>query len=80
MKLNDVLYPIVKQIAQELEQGDFFAEDPELYTVALVLVAKKELKPGRTIGQALEEAMYDDNVKKARKLLKRKKVKVGQPK
>ncbi|MGH2638475.1 MAG: hypothetical protein ACRDF4_04235 [Rhabdochlamydiaceae bacterium] len=74
MKLNDVLYPIVEQIAQKLEDEEEFAEDPELYTVALLLVAKKELKPGRTIGQVLEEAMYDDNLDEARKLLKRKKV------
>ena len=74
MKLNDVLYPIVEQIAQKLEAKEFFAEDPELYTVALLLVAKKELKPGRTIGQVLEEAGYEDNLEEARKLLKRKKV------
>ena len=74
MKLNDVLYPIVEQIAKKLEDEEYFKEDPELYTVALVLVAKKELKPGRTIGQVLEEAMYEDNLDEARKLLKRKKV------
>jgi hypothetical protein len=74
MKLNDVVYPIVEQIALKLEAEDYFAKDPELYTVALLLVAKKELKPGRTIGQVLEEAMYEDNLDEAAKLLKRKKV------
>lgn len=74
MKLNDVVYPIVEQIALKLEAEEFFAEDPELYTVALLLVAKKELKPGRTIGQVLEEARYESNLEEAAKLLKRKKV------
>ncbi|MFH1354071.1 MAG: hypothetical protein ABIH36_02185 [bacterium] len=74
MKLNDVVYPIVEQIALKLEAEEFFAEDPELYTVALLLIAKKNLKPGNTIGQALEEARYEDNLEEAAKLLKRKKV------
>ena len=74
MKLNDVVYPNVEKIAQKLEQGDYFNEDPELYTIALLVAAKKELKPGRTIGQALEEAMFEDNVEEANRLLNRKKV------
>ena len=74
MRLNDVVYPIVEQIALELEAEEYFAEDPELYTVALLLAAKKELRPGKTIGQALEEATFDDNMDEAAKLLKRKKV------
>ena len=74
MKLNDVVYPIVEKIAQKLEQGDYFAEDPELYTVALLLAARRELRPGETIGQALETAIFEDNTEEARKLLKRKKI------
>lgn len=74
MKLNDVLYPIVEQIALKLEAEEYFAEDPELYTVALLLAAKRELRPGETIGQALETAIFDDNMDEAAKLLKRKKV------
>lgn len=76
MKLNDVVYPIVEQIALEVEDEDHFAEDPELYTVALLLAAQKNLRPGMTIGQALEQASYDYNMEEARKLLKRKKVAV----
>jgi hypothetical protein len=74
MKLNNVLYPIVRQIALKLEAGEHFAEDPELYTVALLLAAKRKLRPGMTIGQALETAIFDDNMDEAAKLLKRKKV------
>ena len=74
MTLNDVVYPIVEQIAQKLRTGHHFDEDPELYTVTLLLEARRNLKPGMTIGQALELAMSEDNVEEARKLLKRKKV------
>ncbi len=74
MKLNDVVYPIVEQIAQKLQKEHHFAEDPELYTVALLLEARNNLEPGMTIGQALELAMSEENVEEARKLLKRKKV------
>lgn len=73
MKLNDVLYPIVGEIAAKLEAEDHFAKDPELYTVALFLEAKRNLRPGPTIINALELAMSDDNVEEARRLLKRKK-------
>ena len=76
MKLNDVVYPIVEQIAQKLEAEEHFAEDPELYTVALLLEARRNLKVGKTIYNALELAMSEENVEEARKLLKRKKVTV----
>lgn len=74
MKLNDVVYPIVEQIARKLEKEEHFAEDPELYTVALLLEARRNLKVGKTIYNALELAMREENVDEARKLLKRKKI------
>ncbi len=74
MKLNDVVYPIVEQIAQKLEKEHHFAQDPELYTVALLLEAKRNLKTGNILFMKLELAMSEENVEEARKLLKRKKV------
>ena len=74
MKLNDVIYPIVEQIAQKLEDKEVFAEDPELYTVALLLEARRNLKTGNILFMKLELAMSDDNIEEAMKLLKRKKV------
>jgi hypothetical protein len=71
MTLNEVLYPIVEQIARKLRDEEEFAEDPELYTVALLLEASRNLEVGRTIYGALELTMADDNVEKARELLNR---------
>lgn len=74
MKLHEVVYPIVGEIAVKLEQEDTFREDPELYTVSLLLAARKKLRPGMTIGQGLETAAFESNMNEAKRLLKRKKV------
>lgn len=77
MKLNSkVVYKLVRGIARKLEQETHFEEDPELYVVGMLVVARDELKPGRTIGQVLEEGAFENNQKVARKLLRRKKVAV----
>ena len=75
MKLNSkVVYKLVREIAKKLEKDDHFEKDPELYVIGMLVAARDELKPGRTIGGVLEEACFEDHRKAAAKLLHRKKV------
>jgi|GEM_PF-5184757 len=75
-KLIDVLHPIAKDIAQELEDHeDVFREDPELYIVALLLEVRRRIqRGGGTIYSDLELTPHDKNMDEARKLLRREKV------
>ncbi|OGZ65595.1 MAG: hypothetical protein A3C06_00675 [Candidatus Taylorbacteria bacterium RIFCSPHIGHO2_02_FULL_46_13] len=71
---SEVVYNLVRAIAKKLDQEEDFEKDPEVYTVGMLVVARDELKPGRTIGQVLEEAPWENNQETAMRLLGRKKV------
>ena len=69
-----VIYDLLEEIAEKLEKKHRFKEDPELYLAGMLIAAKKGLaRPGRTVGQVLEEASFEDNQEEAAKLLGRKK-------
>jgi hypothetical protein len=74
--LEDVILPIVREIALKMEEGEaeYFDKDPVLYTVALLLEAKKKLRPGTAGTTNMGLAVCDENVKDANRLLKRKKI------
>lgn len=74
-KINaKVVYGLLEEIAEKLEQKRSFDEDPELYLTGMLIAAKKGLRrPGKTVGQTLEEAPFEDNEEEAAKLLGRKK-------
>ncbi len=73
MKSLKVIFPIVEEIAMKLGQRelDEFHHDPELFTVALLLEANRNLKVGATMYGGLELAMAKDNVEEANRLLNR---------
>ena len=74
MKLENVILPIIREIAVEMGDEGYFDKDCKLYAVALLLEVRNRRRTGMMGTTDLELAASDRNVKEANKLLKRKKI------
>lgn len=81
MKVNpEVVYQLVREIAQKLGEENLFNEDPELYIIGLLIVSRDGLRPlikgapYQCINDVFERATYERVREEAMRLLNRKKV------
>ena len=77
MKLNaEVVYKLARKIARELEWEDRFEEDPEAFTIGLLVAVTRSFPHGGGIYGTLGKAPFENVQAEVAKLLGRKKVTV----